>query len=735
MQDLMKKTSTHFSEDSSVAHTSQKVQVEVIEPENPSRRALLKAGLLGVGGLVLGFNLPSAQKAYAKTDASSSNSYPVKGWLQLDKSGQLAMFIPVSEMGQGSQTAITMIFADELGADYQKVVVKSPINDSLYNNPIFGMQLTGGSTAVRAWWEPMRVIAATLREMLVESAAKQWQVSAQECDVEEGFILHKATQRKIAFQHVIDTTKWIQPPKNPTLKKASEYRYIGQSVPRVDTPSKVNGTAVFGIDVQLPDMLIATVAQSPVFGGQVDSYDEKAAKSVNGVKGIVKIPHGIAVVADSYWQAKKGLEKLNPTFKGGETAGLNTESIEKRLKEGLNKSGESVKSAQTVNDFEHQYEAVYSAPYLAHTTMEPMNATAHVTDSSCEVWAPTQNQAQSAKVAADVSLLEPDQVTIHTTYLGGGFGRRAFVDYVAQAVALSMEMERPVKVIWSRPEDIQHDFYRPAAVCQFDVKTDTKGLPVEWQTKVVSDSTMAEFTNGSDTMIDNAMSEGLADQEYQLPNVSLSVVREDMKIPVGFWRSVGHSYSGFFLEGMLNDLAQKADYDPFDYRRALLKPDSRTAGVLNQLEKLSGWQSKPADNVGKGMAVVESFGSFAGEVVEARLENGKIKVDKVYCVIDCGMVVNPEIVKRQMSSGIIYGLTAALKGKIHFEQGRVKETNFDDYPALMMDETPEIIVEIVQSENGPGGYGEPGVPPLAPALAAAVSQLTDKIYRDLPLKV
>ena len=236
-------------------------------------------------------------------------------------------------------------------------------------------------------------------------------------------------------------------------------------------------------------------------------------------------------------------------------------------------------------------------------------------------------------------------------------------------------------------------------------------------------------------MIDSAMSEGLADQEYQLPNVSLSVVREDMKIPVGFWRSVGHSYSGFFLEGMMNDLAQKANFDPFDYRRALLKPDSRTAGVLNQLEKLSGWKSKPADNVGKGMAVVESFGSFAGEVVEARLDNGKIKVDKVYCVIDCGMVVNPEIVKRQMSSGIIYGLTAALKGKIHFEQGRVKETNFDNYPALMMDETPEIIVEIVQSENGPGGYGEPGVPPVAPALAAAVSQLTDKIYRDLPLKV
>jgi len=563
MQDLMKTTLSKAS----ASQVLKNVQVEVIGPDNPSRRALLKAGLLGMGGLVLGFSLPSAQKAYAKTDAAStSDSYPVKGWLQLDKSGELAMFIPVSEMGQGSQTAITMIFADELGADYHKVVVKSPINDSLYNNPMFGMQITGGSTAVRAWWEPMRVIAATLRGMLLQAAAKQWQVAAKSCEINEGIVFHKASNRQVALQDLIDSAQSINPPKNPTLKPASEYRYIGKPMPRVDTPSKVNGSAVFGMDVQLPNMLIATVAQSPVFGGQVDSYDEQAAQSVKGVRAVVEIPHGIAVVADSYWQAKKGLDKLKPTFKGGDTVGLNTDTIEKRLQAGMEKPGEAVKSAQAVTDFEQKHEAVYTAPYLAHTTMEPMNATAHVTDSHCEVWAPTQNQAQSAQIAADVSLLQPDQVTVHTTYLGGGFGRRAFVDYVAQAVLLSLEMERPVKVIWSRPEDIQHDFYRPAAVCKFDVKTDAKGLPVEWQTKVVSDSTMAEFSNGSDTMIDNAMSEGLADQEYQLSNVSLSVVREDMKIPVGFWRSVGYSITTFTVETFIDELAYAAGKDPVAFR-------------------------------------------------------------------------------------------------------------------------------------------------------------------------
>jgi isoquinoline 1-oxidoreductase beta subunit len=548
-------------------------------------------------------------------------------------------------------------------------------------------------------------------------------------------VRHPNKTEHFAFQELIVDLQKITPPKTPTLKKPEDYRYIGKSMPRVDTASKINGTAEFGIDVELPNMLIATVAQSPVFGGQVDTFDEDAAKSVQGVKAIVHIPNGIAVVADSYWQAKKGLDKLKPTFKGGETLELNTRNIEQRLQDGLNKKGEQVKKAKAVKDYARELDVVYSAPYLAHTTMEPMNATAHVTDSKCEVWAPTQNQTGAAQIASKTSSLQPDQVIIHTTYLGGGFGRRAYVDYVAQAVTLSMEMGVPVKVIWSREEDIQHDFYRPAAVCGLKIKTNEKGLPVEWQCKIVTDSTMAEFTGGSNTMVDGAMSEGLADQEYQLDNMSLSVVREDLKIPIGFWRSVGHSYSGFFKEGIMNELANQAKMDPFDYRRALLKPEARTAGILNRLETLSNWKGTPTSGTGRGVAVVESFGSFAGQVVEAHLDNNRIVIDKVYCVIDCGKVVNPEIVKRQMSGGIIYGITAALKGKINFKDGHVVETNYDNYPMLSLKDTPEIVVEIIASQQPPGGYGEPGVPPLAPALAAAISQLTGKIYRDLPIKV
>lgn len=740
MQDLLTPSFVNSNVKPSTDNTHS-IQVEMIAPENPSRRALLKAGLFGMGGLVLGFGLPPAQKAYAQSPQAKTNSqknketYPIKAWLQLSENGKVTLVIPVSEMGQGSQSALAMIFADELGADYHAIEVKAPLNSSIYNNPAFNLQLTGGSTAVRAWWQPLSTVAATLRELLVQAAAQQWQIKPDECTVIDNRVIHRNQTDSFTFQELIEPAKNLSIPKQPKLKSPSEYRYIGKPMPRLDTRGKTNGTTIFGMDVQLPEMLIATVAQSPVFGGEVDQYNEKAALSVAGVQAVVKIPNGIAVVADSYWQAKKGLDKLQPTFKGGETQGLDTQKIEQRLHNGLNKTGEVLKTSQPVTKFAKEVKSTYAAPYLAHTTMEPMNATAHVTDTKCEVWAPTQNQAQSAQVAADISLLQPDQVTIHTTYLGGGFGRRAFVDYVAQAVTISAELHKPVKVIWSREEDIQHDFYRPAAVSGFEIKTDTEGYPLEWRSKVVTDSPMAEFTNGSDTMIDNAMSEGLADQDYVLPNLSLSVVREDMKIPIGFWRSVGHSYSGFFMEGIMNELALKAQKDPFDYRRKLLKSNARSLGVLNQLETLSNWHTQPRDGIGRGVAVVHSFGSYAGQVVEARIENNRIVVDKVYCVIDCGKVVNPETVKRQISSAVAYGLTAALKGKIHFENGRVLEKNFDSYPMLNMKEMPEVIVEIVDSHHAPGGYGEPGVPPLAPALTAAITQLTGKIYRDLPIKL
>ena len=713
--------------------------IRVVEPENPSRRAFLKAGLFSAGGLVLAFNLPVISKARAaEPSAGSEKSSPpifVEGWIQLSTSGELVLIVPAAEMGQGSQTALAMIFADELGADLSKVSVKPPLNNPRYNNPIIGIQVTGGSTAVRGWWQPLSEVAATLREMMRLAAAEQWQIKPELCKVGLHQIEAPSLQKSVAFEALIPALQNIQPVANPTLKKASEYRYIGKPMPRTDTAAKVDGSAVFGMDVELPGMLVATLAQSPVFGGTVDSYDEKAAMAVKGVEAVVPLEHAVAVVANGYWAAKKGLEALSPKFTGGKTLGLDNAQIKKRLYEGLNKEAQSVKAGGQAKTFAHQHQVTFEAPYLAHTTMEPMNATAWVHDNLCEVWAPTQNQSAATQVAADASLLQPSQVVIHTTFLGGGFGRRANVDYVAQAVAIAVEVGAPVKLIWSREEDVQHDFYRPAAVAQFDVKTDAKGFPVEWKTKVVSDSVMASFSGGSATMIDNAMSEGLGDQPYKLLNLTLEVVRENFNIPLGFWRSVGHSYTGFFMEGMLNELASKAKQDPIEYRMAMLPKGSRAYNVLDRLKTFSNWTDALPKNHAKGMASVESFGSFVGQTVEAHLDGQRIVVDKVYCVVDCGKMVNPEIVKRQMHSAIIYGLTAALHGDIEIRNGQVKTSNFDNYPMITLAETPQIEVEMIASNEAPGGYGEPGLPPLAPALTAAISQLTGKAYYSLPIKV
>ncbi len=725
--------------------------VEIMAPENPERRAFIKAGLFSLGGLALAFNLPVVQKAHAAQQKAAKdkegNPIEVRAWLQLSDTGEVVLIVPAAEMGQGSQTALAMIFADELGADLNKVSVKYPLNNPKYNNPIIGIQVTGGSTAVRGWWQPLSQTAATLREMIRHAAAHKWGVAVNECEVGVHKVLLKDSSGKVSnelgFEELIPELQQVSSVNNVTLKKPSEYRYIGKPVQRVDTAAKVDGSAQFGMDINLPGMLVATIAQSPVFGGTLDAYDEAAALAVKGVKGVVPLEGAIAVVATGYWQAKKGLDALQPSFTGGKTTNLNSAKIKQQLEAGLQKAGESVKAAKVamseVSHATNSVEALYEVPYLAHTTMEPMNATAWIHDDVCEVWAPTQNQTLAASLAADASLMQPSQVRIHTTYLGGGFGRRANADYVAQAVAIALEMDAPVKLIWSREEDIQHDFYRPAALTQFNVKTDDKGWPLAWQCKVVSDSVMASFSGGSATMIDNAMSEGLADQDYQIKNLQLDVVRENFNIPLGFWRSVGHSYTGFFMEGFINELALKANIDPFEYRYGMLKPESRTHQVLQRLHSFSDWPAKAANGQAKGMAVVHSFGSYVGQVVEAHIEtsNGakRIMVDKVYCVVDCGKVVNPEIVKRQMQGSIVYGLTAALFGEIEFTEGKAMANNFDDYPMLTMAQTPEIEVDIVSSQADPGGYGEPGLPPLAPALAAALTQLTGKTYRSLPIKV
>jgi isoquinoline 1-oxidoreductase beta subunit len=710
--------------------------------ENLSRRQFIKGSALAGGGLILGFTLPMVNKALARQGDVEKATYPIDSWIQIDQQGRVNFVIPVSEMGQGSQTALAMILADEIGADYSAIQVKNPTNNPLFNNPMFGMQLTGGSTAVRAWWEPLRVVGATARGMLIEAAAKQWNVAASNCNVQDSFVTNKQSGTKLHFRELVKQAASLSPPDKPQLKKSSDYQYIGKPMKRIDTPAKVNGEAVFGIDVVVPGMLVATVKQSPVFGGEVDKYDKAAAMKVKGVKAVVPIDHGIAVVANSYWQAKKGLDVLNVSFKGGLTEGFSTKVLERAYDDALfdeinSRNAFSHGNAKDEMKNAHDVHAMkYHAPYLAHTTMEPMNATAHVTADKCEIWAPTQAQSMAVQTAMNLTGLHGDQITLHTTFLGGGFGRRAEIDYIAQAITLSEEVEAPVKVIWSREEDIQHDFYRPAASSAFEIGVDKQGYPLAWKNRVTNSSIMRRYApDWMGDKPDATMTEGAAEMPYGIPNQTTDVVELETDIPVGFWRSVGNSLNCFFVESALDELAHHANKDPLDYRRHLLKDSPRALNVLNAAARHSGWNDTLPAGTGRGVAITHSFGSYVAEVAEVTAgDDGKFTVDRIVCVVDCGLYINPSIVKRQMQSSIIYGLTAALYGKINFHNGQVVESNFHNYPALSLAEIPEIDVHIIESDEKPGGYGEPGTPPVAPAVANALFAASGKRHQTLPLK-
>ena len=707
--------------------------------KNLSRRTFLKGSLLAGGGLILGFSLPMINKALARQGETSKATFSVDAWIRVDQQGVVNFVIPVSEMGQGSQTSLAMILADETGADYHQLKVLQPTNNRLYANPMFGMQLTGGSTSVRAWWEPLRVIGATVRLMLVQAAATQWSVAANECTTKDSYVIHKASAKKLHFKKLVAKASELASPSKPGLRPRSEYQYIGRSVKRIDTADKVTGKAVFGIDVVVPGMLIASVKQSPVFGGDVKSFDKAAALKIKGVKAVVPIDNGIAVVAKNYWQAQKGLKALNITFSGGKTQGQSTESLEKAFKQALDNEARTVSShgdnKLAKKKASKQYRMDYAAPYLAHSTMEPMNATAHVTENFCEIWAPTQAQSVAVQAAMNVTGLHADQVKLNTTYLGGGFGRRAEVDYITQAVVVSEAVEAPVKLIWSREEDMQHDVYRPAAASRFDIGVDKEGYPLSWHNRVSNTSIMERYApQWVGDKPDATMTEGAAELPYWLPNQLTDVVQLDNGIPVGFWRSVGNSLNCFFVESALDELAIHAGKDPYAYRRQLLEKSPRARAVLDAVAQKANWSKPLAKNKGRGIALTHSFGSYVAQVAEVSIDgNGKPTVDKVFCVIDCGIVINPSIVKRQMQSCIVYGLTAALHGKINFKGGRVVESNFHDYRALTLAEVPEIEVSIMESDEKPGGYGEPGTPTIAPAVANAIVNAGGKRQRQLPL--
>jgi isoquinoline 1-oxidoreductase subunit beta len=705
---------------------------------NKSRRHFLKIGAVAGGGLLIGFHLPLAMRDGGAEAAT--NEFVPNAWIRIDADNSVTLRVASSEMGQGVYTSIPMLLAEELDCDWARLKVEMAPADKAYTNPLIGQQLTGGSTAIRAFWTPLRQAGATGRELLMRAAAQTWKVNEDTCRTENGVVLHKASQRKATYGELAATAASLPVPTEVFLKEPSEFKLIGKSTPRLDTAHKINGSAVFGLDVKLPGLLTAVVARCPVFGGKPKKFDPSKATLVPGVRQVFAIQSGIAVVADNFWAAKTGRDALVLEWDEGANAKQSSAGIRQQLEDVLKKKTVSARqegdTAKAFKAAAKRIEAVYEVPYLAHACMEPMNCTALVTPDSCELWVPTQGQTGAQLVASKIAGLPIEKVKVNTTFLGGGFGRRSEQDFVAEAVQLSKATGAPVKVIWTREDDMQHDFYRPATLNRLSAALDKKGMPIAWQHQMVGPSIFARvFPSSIKDGIDRTSVEGAANLPYAIPNLQVTWAMENGAVPVGFWRSVGSSQNAYVTECFLDELAAAARKDPYEFRRTLLAKHPRHLGVLELAANKASWGKPLPSGRTRGIAVAEAFGSYCAQVAEVSVERGQVRVQRVVCAIDCGMVVNPDTVVAQMESAIVYGLTAALKGEITIKDGRVVQSNFHDYPLLRLDEMPDIEVHIVKSSEHPGGVGEPGTPPIAPAVANAVFAATGKPVRKLPIRV
>jgi isoquinoline 1-oxidoreductase beta subunit len=686
------------------------------------RRMFLKLTVAAGGGLLIGFDLAACSRADTTHrlggDALSPNS-----WIHLAPDDSVTLMFASSEMGQGSMTAIPMLLAEELEADWSRVkVAPAPVNPD-FNNPLTGKQQTGGSTAVRGYWELLRRVGATTRELLVAAAAQSWGVAPDECHARNSEVIHDASGRRLRYGELLGRAAKLTPPQSVRLKDPKDFRIIGKSIARLDTPAKLDGSAVFGQDVRVPGMLTAMVERCPVFGGSVKSYDATGARAVKGVRHVVEISSGIAVVADNFWAAQRGREALSVNWDFGPGAKLDSAAIAARLRLATAKLGETVRNEgdieKAIDIAGRVVEAVYETPYLAHACMEPMNCTAHVRADGCDVWAPTQAQTGAQATAARVSGLAKSAVRIHTTYVGGGFGRRLEQDFVTEAVELSKTLGAPVQVMWTRADDMQHDFYRPANCVRLRAAVDVRGRPTAWFQRVAGPRRAL----------------GGVDVPYAIPNLRIEQVEDDPGVPTGAWRSVGASQNAFPVECFIDELAHVAGQDPLAYRLQLLAGAPRHGAVLRLAAEKAGWGRRLPAGHGRGLAVYNSFAGWVAHVTEVSVVNGAIRVYRVVSAVDCGLAVNPDGVRAQTESAIAFGLTAALKGEITLKDGRVVQSNFHDYPLLRIDEMPQIEVHLVKNAEPPGGVGEPGVPPIAPAVANAVFAASGKRLRQLPLRL
>ena len=690
------------------------------------RRSFIKSSTLAATSLIIGFTYDPQKSLAAKTKIKNELGI----WIRISSDDTITLIVPSSEMGQGVNTSLPMIIAEELDANWESIRTETAPANSDYKNPEgFGPQITGGSNSVKGFWNLLQETGAAAREMLVKAAAQRWNVPLEECDTKLGNVIHKNTNKKLSYGKLAVAASKIEVPSSPTKKSKEKYSLVGKSIQRIDVPEKVTGAAKFGIDIRLPEMLFATVRQSPIFGGDILSLDEVAAKAIRGVKAVVAVPNGIAVVADNTWRAKKGMDALNPQFTGGETTKLSSQNIHNKLITALDEEGKAKIDTEKSLDLE------YEVPFLAHSTLEPMNCTANVKGSSCEVWVPTQNQGMSMDVTKEITGLNDEKIKINTTLLGGGFGRRGETDFVTQAVTISKSLSKPVQVTWMREEDMQHDFYRPACISRFQIGLSKEGLPIQWENQLAGPSILKRFVAAMGWFgVDPTSTEGANELPYTIPDFNFDYSLVDTGVPVGFWRSVGSSYNAFFTECAIDEAAILANQDPYEYRLKLLKDQPRYIKVLEKVAKNANWGDPLPKNHGLGLAIHKSFGSIVSTVIEVSSNApGIIKLQKAWIVIDCGKVVNPDIVMAQMEGGFIFGLSAALGEEITLKDGRVEQSNFHDYSILRLKGCPKISVEIVESGSEIGGVGEPAVPLAAPALINAIFSVSGKRIRSLPL--
>jgi isoquinoline 1-oxidoreductase beta subunit len=706
-------------------------------PTNVSRRDFLEAAGIAGTGLVIGFHLPATGRG--RGDAAVKGPFAPNAWLRINPDESVLVMVDRSEMGQGVATSLPMLLAEELEADWSKIKIEFAPADKAYINPLFGMQGTGGSTSVRAAYGPLRKAGAAARDMLVSAAATTWGVAKSECRAEKGAVIHGPSKRRLTYGKLAVKAAAVPVPQDVPLKDPKDWKILGTPVRRLDTPFKVDGSAQFGVDVKAPGLLVAVVARCPVFGGKVKSFDAVKAKAVPGVRQVVQISSGVAVVADGYWPAKQGRDALDVTWDEGATAGVSSATIAQLLAQRADQAG-----AVARNDGDAQgalpgaaakIDATYELPFLAHATMEPMNCTAHVRADGVDIWAPTQFQTGAQGLGAGIGGVPPEKVKVHTTYLGGGFGRRFELDFIREALETSKAVSAPVKLMWPREDDIRNAQYRPASYHRMQAGLDSGGQPVAWTHRVVAPSIMARvFPDSVKNGLDEEAVEGGVAMPYAVANVHVDYLLTDTGIPVGFWRSVNNSFNAFAVETFIDELAHAAKKDPYEYRRDLLGKAPRHLGVLNLAAEKAGWGTPLPAGRARGIAVHKSFDSYVAEVAEVAVDaDGVVHVPRVVCAVDCGPVVNPGIVEAQMQSAIVYGLTAALWGEITIDKGRVQQSNFNDYRMLLLAEMPVVEVHIVPSSDAQGGVGEPGTPPIAPAVCNAIFALTGKRIRKLPI--